>query len=199
MSNSTLLSLKAVESDLEEQIAALEEKLRGVRAILPMFENPSENTVELEAPEPEKTSSEATPIELDSSVSSDAELEESKPSKAVSQPSQARETKAKKGSKSTTRKKKDGRTASWQTYLRDGAKEKSMPEAVLFILQTQPEEPFKVADVMTALFEEDMPKAQYLKARNRISNVLSMGTRDGAWSRVGNGVYSLSDSDSVAA
>ena len=66
-----------------------------------------------------------------------------------------------------------------------------MPDAVRLILETQPENEFKIADVMDALFEENMPKAQYLKARNRISNVLSGGVRAGDWHKGDRGTYRM--------
>ncbi|MEL7223986.1 MAG: hypothetical protein AAF810_08000 [Cyanobacteria bacterium P01_D01_bin.36] len=59
------------------------------------------------------------------------------------------------------------------------------------ILETQPENEFKIADVMTALFKEGMPKSQYLKARNRISNVLSGGVRAGDWHKGARGTYRM--------
>lgn len=97
--------------------------------------------------------------------------------------------------KATTRKasaKTDGRAASWQKYTRPGVKNESIPNAVRLILETQPEKDFKIAEVMAALFQEDMPKAQYLKARNRISNVLSGGVRAGDWHRGERSTYCLS-------
>ena len=45
---------------------------------------------------------------------------------------------------------------------------------------------------MLAIFEDDMPKAQYLKARSRISNILSAGARDNEWYRGRGGTYSMS-------
>ena len=39
-----------------------------------------------------------------------------------------------------------------------------------------------------------MPRTAYLKARNRISNILSAGARDGTWYRGRNGRYSQSES-----
>ena len=86
---------------------------------------------------------------------------------------------------------KHGRTASWQKYTRPGVKNESIPDAVRLILETQPENEFKIADVMTALFKEDMPKNQYLKARNRISNVLSGGVRAGDWFKGARGTYRM--------
>ncbi|MGB7250901.1 MAG: hypothetical protein WBC73_18340, partial [Phormidesmis sp.] len=94
--------------------------------------------------------------------------------------------------KKATAKKKDGRAASWQKYTRPGVKNESIPDAVRLILETQPEKDFKIAEVMEALFQEDMPKAQYLKARNRVSNVLSGGVRAGDWHRGARSTYRMS-------
>ncbi|MEN8446824.1 MAG: hypothetical protein ABG776_17640, partial [Cyanobacteria bacterium J06555_13] len=88
-------------------------------------------------------------------------------------------------------KKKDGRAASWQKYALPGVNQKPMPEAVQLILETQPEKDFKIAEVMSGLFKENMPKAQYLKARNRISNILSGGVRNGEWFKGDRGAYRL--------
>ncbi|MGD1863143.1 MAG: hypothetical protein ACFB0D_01180 [Phormidesmis sp.] len=94
-------------------------------------------------------------------------------------------------SKKATATKKDGRTASWQKYTRPGVKNESIPDAVRLILETQPENEFKIADVMTALFKEDMPKNQYWKARKRISNVLAGGVRAGDWFKGARGTYRM--------
>lgn len=95
--------------------------------------------------------------------------------------------------KKTAAKKTDGRAASWQKYTRPGVKNESIPDAVQVILETQPKNEFKIADVMQALFKEDMPRAQYLKARNRISNVLSGGVRAGDWYKGDRGTYRMTE------
>jgi hypothetical protein len=93
--------------------------------------------------------------------------------------------------KTASAKKTDGRTTSWQKYTRPGVKNESIPDAVKLILSTQPENDFKIVDVMSALFTEEMPKSQYLKARNRISNVLSGGVRAGDWYKGERGTYRM--------
>lgn len=213
MSNSTLAALRSVEAELTAQIAELEKKRQGIRSVMPMFEDTSdsENT---ESPEfsagetleslpavddskSEEISEEALPEPV-LAPSEELVSVETEPVPATKAAKPVKD-KARKTAK-TNRRKKDGRTADWQKYLREGTTEKPLPETVLFFLQTQPNQDFTVAEVMTALFHTaDMPRALYLKARNRISNILSGGARDGEWSRVGTGVYSLSDSNSVAA
>lgn len=92
------------------------------------------------------------------------------------------------------KKKKDGRAATWQKYVQADYREAALPEAVSSVLRSQPSDIFAIADVMSSIFREDMPRPSYLKARNRISNILSAGARDGTWYRGRNGRYSQSES-----
>lgn len=91
-------------------------------------------------------------------------------------------------------KKKDGRAADWQKYVQPDYEEAALPESVSIVLRSQPSEVFTIADVMSSIFTEDMPRDAYLKARNRISNILSAGARDGTWYKGRNGRYSQSES-----
>ena len=188
MSTTVLPQLREIESDLvtqEETLTArleeLREQLRGVRAVMPMFEGKATPTVEAPAPATEEAAETASPAAVPSVEEPAAEEEAEKPSpKAKAKRKQA-----------TSKKKADGRTASWQKYTRPGVKNESIPDAVKLILETQPKKDFKIAEVMDALFQEGMPKAQYLKARNRISNVLSGGVRAGDWHRGERSTYRL--------
>lgn len=190
MSTTVLPQLREIESELaaqEESLSArlqeVQDKLSGIRAVLPMFGEGSES----EAAEPEakstqkstqkpaalsaKATKEKTPTATDETSTDETSTDET-------------QTKAKS-------KKKDGRAADWQKYTRPGVKNQSIPDAVKLILATQPEKEFKIAEVMEALFKEGMPKAQYLKARNRVSNVLSGGVRAGDWHRGDRSTYCM--------
>ena len=181
MTQTVLPQLQEIASDLasqEEAVAAqleeIREKLNGVRAVLPLFEDGSYDASAVAAVSETLVTSEP-----------EGELAPADVKKETKKAPKATSTKQKKGGK-----KKDGRTASWQKYTRPGVKEKTIPEAVRFVLSTQPDKSFKIAEVMDALFK-DMPKTQYLKARNRISNVLSGGVRDGEWYKGDRGTYRL--------
>ncbi|MEM8810029.1 MAG: hypothetical protein AAGF01_28765 [Cyanobacteria bacterium P01_G01_bin.38] len=175
--------LTAQEAALTQQLEDIREKRKGLQMVIAMFGGQSappsvEATVE-DAPVLE---TEATP-----EVKTETEVPAKTPKSKLS-----RQAKPKKAAASTkTTKKVDGRAASWQRYIRDEYKEMPLPDVVVGILTSEPKSSFKIAAVMTAIFTEDMPKAQYLKARNRISNILSGGARKGEWYR-GRGVYSLS-------
>lgn len=100
-------------------------------------------------------------------------------------------TQAKDTDKATA--KRSGRTANWQRYVQENYRKAPLPDVIVGVLQAQPGSVFKIADVMNAVFKEDMPKNYFLKARNRVSNILSAGARNGDWYRGRGGTYSVSE------
>jgi hypothetical protein len=173
--------LTSQESQLNAQLEEIREKLNGIRAVMPMFTSTAAATVVEEEALPEV---EETPA---------AKVVAKKSTKAEPKATKVKATKAKKATpKASAAKKVDGRAADWQKYTRPGVKNQSMPDAVRLILETQSEKNFTIAEVMDALFKETMPKAQHLKARNRISNVLSGGVRAGDWYKGARGTYRMS-------
>jgi hypothetical protein len=198
MSTTVLPQLQTIEAELasqaaqlEAQLASVREKLTGIRTVLPMFAKTTGA-----AAEPALTEALPPAPAVEEPVISEApaptKTKETKPKKTAQKKTPEKKTPAKTApAKSASAKKTDGRAASWQKYTRPGVKNESIPDAVKLILATQPENDFKIVDVMTALFTEEMPKAQYLKARNRISNVLSGGVRAGDWYKGERGTYRM--------
>lgn len=183
MSDSVTPQLEAIISELEEkeseitaQLAEVTKQRESLQKVIAMFEGgDSGAAMEAVASVQKKAAAPAKSIATKKS-------ETKTPKKAVI---------AKSSTKKTTRKKKDGRAADWQKYTLPDVKNQPMPEAVKLVLETQPDKDFKIAEVMTSLFKENMPKNQYLKARNRISNILSGGVRDGEWYKGDRGAYRL--------
>jgi hypothetical protein len=97
------------------------------------------------------------------------------------------------GAKDSAAKRSSGRAANWQRYIQENYSTAPLPDVIVGVLQAQPNTVFKIADVMNAVFKEDMPKSHFLKARNRVSNILSAGARDGDWYRGRGGTYSVSE------
>ncbi len=89
------------------------------------------------------------------------------------------------------RKPRGGKSPNWQRYVQDPFRKTPLPDVVANILKAQPDEAFKIAEVMEAIFKNDMPKATFLKARNRVSNILSAGARTNEWYRGRGGKYSM--------
>lgn len=184
MSETVLPQLQAVISDLEAeessltaQLTAIQTRKDAVLSVINMFDGS------------EETSATASTAVVESSQPSKEVPPEAEEPSLEKKPAAATKTKTKKGKA----KKKDGRTADWQKYTLPGVGDQPMPEAVKLILATKPKEDFKIAEVMSGLFKEDMPKNQYLKARNRISNILSGGVRDGEWFKGARGAYRLTE------
>lgn len=181
--------LETQEASLAAQLEAVREKLNGVRAVMPLFGEDGSLSVEsfvATEDKPAKTTKAASKSE----TSKTERKAKTKSSAKSSTKSSAKKTTTT-AKKTRSGKKKDGRTASWQKYTRPGVKEKTIPEAVRLVLETQPDKSFKIAEVMDSLFNDGMPKQQYLKARNRISNILSGGVRDGEWYKGERGTYGL--------
>lgn len=182
--------LLAQEESLTAQLAEVQEKLRGVRAILPLFGGNSSSTDSFST---DSSFTEESDDEYDDDEpEAPAEIEAPAKETSSAKTEKKAEKKPQASSSAKVSKKKDGRAASWQKYTRPGVKETSIPEAVRLVLETQPDKSFKIAEVMDALFNDSMPKSQHLKARNRISNVLSGGVRSGEWYKGDRGTYRLS-------
>lgn len=202
MSDPVLSQLVSVETDLAQQVETLETQLsqlqeqrQGLRTVINMFQASDGEEAVVSTPDLVEPIAEAPAPEA--SIAADPAPEESEP--AVKKTAKTA-VKAKPGRKpkadktSTPRKKKDGRAANWQKYVQTEYRDAALPEAVSSVLRSQPSEVFTIADVMSSIFSEDMPRTSFLKARNRISNILSAGARDGTWYRGRNGRYSQSES-----
>ncbi len=214
MATNVLVQLKEVESqlasqieELTEQLSATEKQREGLKTVIDMFQSTgSTNGV----------AASVTEI-LTSAVAGVAESEEEeaaavpakKPGKRRGRkPSAKTATKAKATSKTkatkakaavvdapvakATRKPRGGKSPNWQRYVQDPFRKTPLPDVVANILKAQPDEAFKIAEVMEAIFKNDMPKATFLKARNRVSNILSAGARTNEWYRGRGGKYSMS-------
>ncbi|ESA37069.1 hypothetical protein N836_04475 [Leptolyngbya sp. Heron Island J] len=212
MATNVLDQLKEVESqlvsqieELSDQLSATEKQREGLKTVINMFQSTgSTNGV----------AASVTEI-LTSAVASVTESEEEeepapakKPGKRrgrkpaaktatkVKAAPKARATKAKAAAEppapKTTRKPRGGKSPNWQRYVQDPFRKTPLPDVVANILKAQPDEAFKIAEVMEAIFKSDMPKATFLKARNRVSNILSAGARTNEWYRGRGGKYSMS-------
>lgn len=60
------------------------------------------------------------------------------------------------------------------------------------VLQEQSEQVVEIAQVVDAIFVEEIPQPVRVKARERVSNVLSEGVRKNKWYRGQEGKYSMS-------
>ena len=195
MSDPVLSQLVSVEADLAEQAESLESQLsqiqarrEGLMTVIDMFQGGEEGAAAAAA------ASASTATEEKTTRRSVGRPPGSKTTrKTASKTTKKKPGRKAKAATGATRKKKDGRAADWQKYVQPEYRDIALPEAVSSVLRSSPSEVFKIADVMSSIFIEDVPRNQFLKARNRISNILSAGARDGTWYRGRNGRYSQSE------
>ncbi|MEM6867796.1 MAG: hypothetical protein AAGB19_04740 [Cyanobacteria bacterium P01_F01_bin.3] len=198
MTDPVLSQLVSVEADLTEQVEQLESQLTqlqtqrsGLRTVIELFGEDDAAP----AAKTSKSTKASTPTKTRTKAASRSSATKKTASKATSTKKQTKAKPGRKLKKQTPgRKKKDGRAATWQKHVKSQYRDLALPESVSSVLRSQPSEIFTIADIMTTIFKEDMPKTSYLKARNRISNILSAGARDGTWYRGRNGRYSQSES-----
>ena len=82
--------------------------------------------------------------------------------------------------------------AIWQQYLRDEFTKDSLPVAVFEVMQQQPEQVLEITAILNAIFVAETLKDVRSTARERVSNVLSVGAKKGKWHRGDAGKYSMS-------
>lgn len=216
--------LAAEEAALNQQLAELQDKIKGIQTVIAMFNGgepatngkvpaaavaevaevveaapeapaPKKAAVEKKVPakktgrvgRPKKTAAEKASTATAKKAATAKKTTTTKKAKAAP----AKKTAAKTAAKTTT--KRGGKSSNWQSYVRDDFSKTPLPDIVENILKAQPKSVFKIAAVMSEIFPDDMPKNHFLKARNRISNILSAGARSGEWHRGRGGTYSCSE------
>lgn len=196
-SDPTLTKLLEVDSDLATQetelatqLEALQQKRKGLQTVIGIF-----------APGDKVESNEALPKidSLNGSVAASKPVEETK----------APEMKPKRGRKASpsnsikkkttqTRTKGSRKTENWQQYMKKEFGRASLPEAVSTVLQTYSDEALETPTIVNAIFTDKMPTELRNQARDRVSNVLSVGLKDNKWYRGKKGCYSASKAAAAA-
>ena len=196
--------LAAQEVDLSAQLQSIQEKRKSLKTVIDLFAPAdSAKPVASLAPTPtaapngkleQDTENQATP-ELDGSqitTAADAQThaapDESK-QKAQKAPATATRKQTTKPARATKTARK---TQGWQQYLRDDFSNIALSDAVSIVLQEQSEQVLEIAQVVDAIFVEEIPQQVRVKARERVSNVLSEGVRKNKWYRGQEGKYSIS-------
>jgi hypothetical protein len=80
----------------------------------------------------------------------------------------------------------------WSDYLRDEFSDATLSQAVSEVMQRQPEQVLETTAIVDAIFVDEIPPQVRSKARERVSNVLSVGVKKEKWYRGEVGSYSMS-------
>ncbi|MEB3357387.1 MAG: hypothetical protein VKK04_11730 [Synechococcales bacterium] len=88
--------------------------------------------------------------------------------------------------------------ASWQHYVREEFENTTLPQAVLAVLEKEPNDVVEVPSILDAIFVDEIPKQARTSARDRLSNILSVGLKNNKWYRGKTGHYSVSKEAALA-
>ncbi len=183
--------LAATEVELTLQLQSIGEKrhsLKNVISLFPPVDNAIPTPVATPTPVVEDVAdiTEAATPELDEVTT---ETTEAAPQPPKRQGKRNLSTKSDKPSKKAAPAKE---VAIWQQYLRDEFITDNLSVAVFDVMQQQPEQVLEITAILDAIFVAETPKDVRSTARERVSNVLSVGAKKGKWYRGKLGKYSMS-------
>ena len=101
-------------------------------------------------------------------------------------------TSKKQSAKSVPTKKTSSELETWQQYLRDEFSNATLSQAVSEVMQQHSGQVLEIAAIVDAIFVDEIPQGVRTKARERVSNVLSVGVKKEKWYRGEAGSYSMS-------
>ncbi len=214
--NSTVAKLLEADADLavqevelSAQIQSIQEKRHSLKTVIDMFA-PGDTAItpvatSVEPPEVVNTEQEdstsltqspvedLTDLELNGTDADTADAE----APTTSQPQKQKAKKnsspinSKQSKKSAPTGKPSKATDSWQQYVKDEFSNASLAEAVAQVMQQHEKKVVEIATIIDSIFTNDIPKQLRSTARERVSNVLSVGAKSGKWYRGQLGKYSM--------
>ena len=201
--------LAAQEAQLNAQLVSIQEKRHSLKTVIDMFaprDDANAESVVTPAPtavtpaEVQNAEVEAEPTALDvTSKELDGAKTDTPADAQVSAKGAKRQTKtnafpsnSKPAKKSAPAKKPSQQPDTWQQYVIGEFSNASLAEAVAQVMQQHSKQVIEIATIVDAIFTPEIPKELRGTARERISNVLSVGAKSGKWYRGQQGKYSMS-------
>ena len=188
--------LAAQEVELAAQLQSIQEKrhsLKNVISLFPPGDTAVPTPVVTPSPVVEKQGKPPVP-EVATPELEDTTMDATKAA-PQSQKQQGRKnlsSTSKSNKKSAPTKEASQEADTWQQYLKDDFSNASLAEAVAEVMQQHLEQVLEITTILDALFVQEIPKEIRTKARERVSNVLSVGAKKGKWYRGLAGKYSMS-------
>lgn len=194
--------LAAQEVELNAQIQSIGEKRHSLKTVIDLFapvNTPNNTPVATPAPTPVAAEQpQLTAPEVSFPKSNDAMTDiTAETSTAIASPKrQAKKNSSpassKQGKKSTSTKEPSKNTNDWQQYVKDDFANAALSEAVSEVMQQHSKQVLEIATIIDAIFVDEIPQQVRSTARERVSNVLSVGAKNGKWFRGQLGKYSMS-------
>ncbi len=196
--------LAAQEIELNAQIQSIGGKRHSLKTVIDMFA-PAHTTAPLPVATPapipvaeeqlQPTTPDIVVPELNVANADTTEASASvapTPQKQKAKNSSSSAASNKQSKKSAPTEKQSKAPDTWQQYVKDEFSNASLAEAVAEVMQQQPEQVLEIVTIIDTIFASDIPKEIRSTARERVSNVLSVGAKSGKWYRGKLGKYSMS-------
>jgi hypothetical protein len=198
--------LATQETQLSAQLGSIQEKRRSLKTVVDLFATPdtatatpiatppetpvAEEQAEVADEQAEPTAQDVTTPELDASKSdttADAPALPATPHRQTKKNSAPASKKQSAKSKSQNPSKE---LETWSDYLRDEFSDATLSQAVSQVMQRHPKQVLETAAILDAIFVNEIPPKVRSKARERVSNILSVGVKKDKWYRGATGSYS---------
>jgi outer membrane biosynthesis protein TonB len=204
--------LATTEAQLNAQLQSIQEKRKSLKTVIDLFA-PTDTAIATEIAIPAQTAvvaeaeaevvaqqaeppakDEVTP-ELDT-TKTDTTADVETPTVPDTQKRQTKKNSAPAGkkpsAKSLPKQKASKEQETWQQYLRSEFSNATLATAVSEVMQKQPSQVLNTAAIVDAIFVDEIPREVRSKARELVSNVLSVGVKKEKWYRGEVGSYSMS-------
>lgn len=202
--------LAAQEVELNAQLTSVQEKRHSLKTVIDMFAPvntavtvPVATSVQppeaIAAQQVESTSTSQSPVVQDvpspelngvtvdtSEAQAAPQTQKRQAKKSLSSPS------SKQSKKSAPINKSSQQADTWQQYVKDEFYGATLSEVVAEVMQQHSKQVVEIAALVDAIFTNSIPKELRSTARERVSNVLSVGAKSGKWFRGQLGKYSVS-------
>ncbi|MBW4637070.1 MAG: hypothetical protein KME05_02345 [Gloeocapsa sp. UFS-A4-WI-NPMV-4B04] len=202
--------LATQETHLSAQLQSLQEKRHSLKTVIDLFtltdtatatpiatppETPvAEAEAEVSDEQAELPAQDVVTPELDTSKTDTTDNVEAQALPAT-QKRQAKKNSASASKKQSAKSKSQNpnkEQETWQQYLREEFSNATLATAVSEVMQRQPEQVLNAAAIVDAIFVNEIPHKVLSKARELVSNILSVGVKKEKWYRGEVGSYSVS-------
>jgi hypothetical protein len=194
--------LAAQEAELNTHLVSVQEKRHSLKTVIDMFapvDTPNNTPVATLAQtpvaeeQPPQTAPDVVTPELNGAI---ADTTAEAPVAPTTGQQQGKKnlapTSSKQGKKSVFIKEPSKNTNDWQQYMKEDFGNAALSEAVAKVMQQHSKQVLEITAIIDAIFTDDIPKEVRSTARERVSNVLSVGAKSGKWYRGQLGKYSMS-------
>jgi hypothetical protein len=200
-SESTLAQLLDVDSQLSvqevqlrSQLESVQEKRKSLQVVIDLFSQVDRANVESIKTNPSTPQTQT--IEENLVVSQPNTDESPDVAPPAPAPKKGKKTAKSASKKNPTQKTQTSKTTKqtpgWQHYLREEFRNRSLPQAISSVLESEVERIWDSSAVVEAIFIEEIPQEVKKKVRLQINNLLAIGARENKWERGQQGCYTLS-------